>query len=884
MDHGRNRTPWNPTPSKRLLLAVVAALSLLVLLGFACEDKRHLPIAVTIRTTEFGIPHIKSGSFAGLGYGLGYAYARDNLCILAREIVSARGEETRFFGEGGGRTERSILFSFLNREENLRAQFVEQPQELQDAVHGYAAGYNRWLEETGVENLPGACAGEPWVRPIDFLDLAAVHAKGNTRASVSPLNGAIVAAAPPTAAAATAQPFRTTTSATDTRPLAPADLPERFDLPDELEKALNINERFGGGSNAYGLGRDVTTNGRGMLLGNPHEPWTGIQRFYEAHLEVPGRYDVMGVTQIALPVIVIGFNDSIAWSHTISTAKRFTVHELALDPTDPLAYFVEDENGIPVRHTIEAIPVEYEVLGESQPRVHTLYRSQFGFMMSARALSNLAPAWGDDIRFLGGPESVAYTIQDANERNLRGIEQWLEMGRARSIPELKATLEEILGIPFVNTIAADKHGDAFYADIGTVPNVTMEKLQDCAGSLVAQVLSTSGLIALDGSRAACDVDDAPGTPQPGVLGPEDLPSLIRSDFVTNSNDSYWLSNPEERLEGFSPVLRRDTFNEASPRILRTRMGLIQIRDRLAGRDGLPGNVFDLERLQQVFYGNRNYSAELELDAILDLCDSGDPPIEAWPTSGGGRVDATLACDVLATWDRRDDIPSIGAPVWRQFFGRLGRQVEKFAVPFDPANPIDTPRTLIINDTVIEAFGDAIAELEGLGLPLDAPLGELQFVTDDGEPRAPDDSNVIPMHGGQGQNGVFNVATTSVGPDGFTPIESGPTYMQTVTWDDRGEVVAEAILAFSQSDDPENPHFADQTRRYSSKEFIPLPFNNRDIQRQTVSRERLVDHLVIDLVPEESVDTRARGLLRLLEELRSGRRPGDGSRTHSTSRR
>ena len=51
----------------------------------------------------------------------------------------------------------------------------------------------------------------------------------------------------------------------------------------------------GQGSNAYALGREVTKSGRGVLLGNPHYPWTTTDRFYQAHLTVPGRYDAMGV-------------------------------------------------------------------------------------------------------------------------------------------------------------------------------------------------------------------------------------------------------------------------------------------------------------------------------------------------------------------------------------------------------------------------------------------------------------------------------------------------------------------------------------------------------------------------------------------------------------
>ena len=50
----------------------------------------------------------------------------------------------------------------------------------------------------------------------------------------------------------------------------------------------------GRGSNAYGLGREATDGGRGMLLGNPHYPWTG-NRFYRMHFTIPGKLNVVGV-------------------------------------------------------------------------------------------------------------------------------------------------------------------------------------------------------------------------------------------------------------------------------------------------------------------------------------------------------------------------------------------------------------------------------------------------------------------------------------------------------------------------------------------------------------------------------------------------------------
>jgi acyl-homoserine-lactone acylase len=51
--------------------------------------------------TEYGVPHIRAQSFSGLGYGQGYAFARDNLCLLADHFVTLRGERAKTFGADG---------------------------------------------------------------------------------------------------------------------------------------------------------------------------------------------------------------------------------------------------------------------------------------------------------------------------------------------------------------------------------------------------------------------------------------------------------------------------------------------------------------------------------------------------------------------------------------------------------------------------------------------------------------------------------------------------------------------------------------------------------------------------------------------------------------
>lgn len=117
-----------------------------------------------ISRTEYGIPHILARDFDGLGYGYGYAFAQDNVCELADQVVTLRGERSQFFGPGGESGEGANLASDTYYTGQRRAGTVQRlldrkaplgpTAELRRMVEGYAAGYNRYLRDTGVGKLP----------------------------------------------------------------------------------------------------------------------------------------------------------------------------------------------------------------------------------------------------------------------------------------------------------------------------------------------------------------------------------------------------------------------------------------------------------------------------------------------------------------------------------------------------------------------------------------------------------------------------------------------------------------------------------------------------------------------------------------------------------
>jgi acyl-homoserine-lactone acylase len=80
----------------RLSLAGISGLLGLSLVANARSQSEQA--SADIRRTSFGVPHLRADNERGLGYGIGYAYAQDNLCLLANEITTVNGERSRYFG------------------------------------------------------------------------------------------------------------------------------------------------------------------------------------------------------------------------------------------------------------------------------------------------------------------------------------------------------------------------------------------------------------------------------------------------------------------------------------------------------------------------------------------------------------------------------------------------------------------------------------------------------------------------------------------------------------------------------------------------------------------------------------------------------------------
>ncbi|SDU35018.1 MULTISPECIES: acylase [Pseudomonas fluorescens group] len=743
------------------------------LFGLSLSAHALSPAADTradIRRTSFGVPHIRAENERGLGFGIGYAYAQDNLCLLANEIVTVNGQRSRYFGPEQFTVEQrqnrvsDVFFTWLNSPESVHSFWQAQPAEVRDLVEGYAAGYNRSLAERRQQGLPQQCQGE-WVRDISTDDLVKLTRRLLVEGGVGQFAEALAGATPPQATAQVKHDTQT------------------FQLADARQQRFALDR----GSNAVAVGSERSFNGRGMLLANPHFPWVGGMRFYQMHLTIPGKLDVMGAALPGLPMINIGFNQHLAWTHTVDSSKHFTLYRLQLDPKDSTRYLL-DGKSLPLSKQKVTVQVK-QADGQVVPVARDIYSSQFGPIVQ----------WPGKLDW---DKQYAYSLRDANLDNDRVLKQWYAMNQASNIKDLQDAVHKIQGIPWVNTLAVDDKGQTLYMNLSVVPNVSAEKLAKCSDPRLGL-----RMIVLDGSHSGCAWDVDPQAAQKGIFASSQLPQLLRKDFVQHSNDSAWLANPAQPLIGYSPLISQD----AQPLGLRSRFAL----DRLAELS--KKGPLAIKDLQHMVMDDQVYLAAQVMPDLLKFC-----------ATDLGSDAATLksACASLKAWDGRANLDSgLGLVHFQNIMQALLESPDIWRVAFNPADAQNTPRGLAVEQpAVAKALREAMLaslELTGkMGLKADARWGDIQVVSSGGQQ--------TPIHGGPGTLGIYNAMQSVPREDGKLEVVSGTSYLQVVSFDEKGPH-AQGLLAFSLSSDPASKYSRDQTEAFSKKQWSVLPFTEQQIQ-------------------------------------------------------
>lgn len=199
---------------------------------------------------------------------------------------------------------------------------------------------------------------------------------------------------------------------------------------------------LGGGSSAWAVHAQRSREGDALLMINPHIPWSGPYRLFEARTVSPGR-TCHGVTPIGFPWQSFAYGPRAGWTHTVNPVPQLWVYEL--DVTE--GRYRYDGGTLPLerhRHVIE-VRGGAAVIVEERRSVH-----------------------GPVITAPDGAEVAIRVAGVLHEPATTALEGWWQMSLAGTVHELLAAQDQ-WPLPIFNIIAADAEGSIAAAFCGAAP-------------------------------------------------------------------------------------------------------------------------------------------------------------------------------------------------------------------------------------------------------------------------------------------------------------------------------------------------------------------------------------------------------------------------------
>jgi penicillin amidase len=201
-------------------------------------------------------------------------------------------------------------------------------------------------------------------------------------------------------------------------------------------------------SHAWVVGGSRTTTGAPVLISDPQTPVRNPSLLYEFHIK-GATFNARGVGVAGSPIVLIGFNETVAWGMTALGADQADLFVLETDAERPNEYQVDGEwRAIETRE--ETIQVK-----DGRPVNLTFKRSHLGPIVTP--LVDARP--GDEVALKRIP------LVDRDRDTIQG---GIAMMRARDIGEFRRALEG-WRYPSANVVYGDKSGAIGYIALAAIP-------------------------------------------------------------------------------------------------------------------------------------------------------------------------------------------------------------------------------------------------------------------------------------------------------------------------------------------------------------------------------------------------------------------------------
>ena len=428
----------------------------------ASADVPRLGADVRIVYDDRAVPHIFATTEQDAYRALGYVVARDRFFQMYLQTIAARGRLTEIAGPRALSLDREMRGLGLPAAAEAADEQKRGGPEFTEAAQAYADGVNAFIDRMPASELPLEFRllgrkPERWTvrNAYDLLGRM-----GYTLAYFDNETDRYSAAARVGFAAADAlfpvaepiqepiQPTGKTSPRFDFRTIPP---PGR---PDSAARILSAaaNAFIGAGdpprihaSNNWAVAPRRSANGHALLAGDPHLDLTLPSIWYEAHIVVPGKLDVYGVTIPGAPFIVIGFNRDVAWSFTNSSIDVLDYYEEQVDDLlRPLT--VLSDGGT------KALTSRVEV-----------YRDERGAVI---AIDTIRFSHRGPMHRVGGRwVSMRWTVLEAGTEPTA----YFTVQKARNVQELQAAFGKWWKAPAQNIVSADREGHIALRSTGRYP-------------------------------------------------------------------------------------------------------------------------------------------------------------------------------------------------------------------------------------------------------------------------------------------------------------------------------------------------------------------------------------------------------------------------------
>lgn len=690
------------------------AILLLVLFASTCisacpQEKKSAKPAPEILWDTWGVPHIFAQDEPGAFRAFGWAQMHSHGKLLLQLFAQGRGRAAEYYGQPFLASDRTV--HTLGIYETARKWHAQQNPAFRRNIDAFAAGINEYARQHPEELDPA----EKSILPVDGVDVLA-HTTRVLADFIAMTGGCL------------------------------ASLPDGS-LP---------------GSNAWAIGPSHSESGHTMLLANPHLPWRGEFTFFEAQVSAPG-YDAYGTTLVGFPVLVIAFNDTHGWSHTVNTIDACDVYALT-----------REKDGYLFDGAARTLDLQTRMI-----RV----KEEDGSLKNAPLVvrrSAPGPVVEKDGKLL------AIRVAGLQAGSYAGaLEEWWEMGRARDFAGFQSALKR-MQLPMFNVIYADRDGHIELLYNGFVPVRPTGTVQSWRGV-------------------------TPGDQSSLVWNKfhslEELPKAIDppAGWVQNSNSAPWyMTEPFLNPDRYPANLSAGWHDPFGAPSLREQRGLRMIEQHAR---------MSYQQLLADKYSTRSELADRILDDLIRAAKQ------------SGDSSAQQAAAVLEKWDRETNADSIGAflftfwaqTAWKESQGHL------FAEPFDPARPLDTPRGLKDPKAAVSSLISAAARLRNATGSADVSWGEVNRLRrgkyvfpGNGGPSALGIFRVLD-YAPEGQL-VPPGGDSLVLPGKDSPLGSlgGDTFVAALEFS--SPLKARVLLTYGNSSDPGSPHFGDQIPLAARKEW------------------------------------------------------------------